>query len=194
MSESFKENQPVSEGIEIREGEPKIHIVYAYVEQHHLKPGNRIDRIKCIFSDKKIALNEVEAGDLFIDKEDFLEPLNVYERFEDLPEVIKRRVKKREISSADETLREEARVLDTIYAVVPNLESTDGNGFDFVWVLVTDQVLALEIAKGNGVAGSNAHITEVPLNTTIEGRYEPTNLNLRRDSNGEVSDELYLSR
>ncbi|MEK7639507.1 MAG: hypothetical protein AAB388_05090 [Patescibacteria group bacterium] len=195
MTESFRENNPIARGIEVKEGEPKIHEVYAYFVQYKLQPGvTRIDRIKGIYTDKKIAEKEIELEDLFDEKEDFLETLKVYERFEDLPDAVKRSVRERADDLEKNIANAESEILQNIYAIVPNLNSTDGNGYRFVWVLVTNPELATKIARGNGPAGSDALVEKIPLNVPIEGStFDPVNLNLRRDSKHQLSDELYMS-
>ncbi len=193
MENPFKDTQKNISKLETKEGEPKVHTVYAYIEigstDAHL---NRNDGVMGIYLDKEKPIEIAQAKDIFAEKEKVIVPMHVYEREEDLPESIRK-----EINEFNERRHAPMPVLENeegvVYAVMPNTDSIEGSQYDYIWALVTDPILANKIAIGNGPSGSNANVVAIPLDKSLSkssrGIYEVT---IRRDKKGGLKDELYV--
>lgn len=193
MEDPFKNPQKPKSKLEIKEGEPKVHTVYAYIKigwtDAHL---NRNDGVMGIYLDKEQPMELAHLEDMFAEEEKIIIPMHVYEREEDLPESIRKGI----ITSflyerlPMQVLEKEEGV---VYAVMPNTDSTEGSGYSYIWTLVTDPILANKMAMGNGPSGSNAEVVAIPLNKSLEksgrGMYEVT---IRRDKKGGLKDDLYV--
>ena len=172
-TEKFVELKRVS-GIEIK-GQPSIHTVYAYVKaEDNGSPWHKINEV--------IALCTEPLGNM-LGAEEVAIPFSVYEREGDLPDAIRRRIISDKGRLPMDVLNKEEGV---VYAVLPNTDTTEGRGCDFIWTLVTDPLLANKIAQGNGPSGSSAKVAVIRLNELIE-KHRP---NIRRDK-GQLSDELF---
>lgn len=165
-------------GLAIKEGEPKIHTLYAYIKaEQRMDIRHQINEV--------LALCTEPLGNM-PGAEEVPVTLHVYEREEDLPDAIRGKIRpdsNRALPVA--ALKKEEGV---VYAVLPNTDITEGAGYPFIWALVTDPLLASKIARGNGSSGGNAQVAVICLNKLIEKRP-----NIRRDG-GELSDELYVER
>ena len=190
MHESPEKNKMSESGIEIKEGEPKVHTVYAYIKKD--KIGNRLrhtEKVLAIYTKEEDARKSAELDDMFLSSEDVIIPLKVYERIEDLPDEIRDHI---QTEAPDVSTEVMGGKKDVIYAVMPNMDSTEGREQDFIWVLTTNSLLANQIARGNGLSGSNAKVIEIPLDRyPIENNSAISHVNLRRDPKGKMTDELF---
>lgn len=170
----------------MKEREPKIETAYAYIQEER---GTRtynglIDEVAALYTDKEELMNLARLNNMFATEEETFVPLHVYEKEEDLPEEIRRRIRPNYGSDKKlpmEVLQKEDGV---VYAVLPNTDSTEGAGHKFIWVLVTDPLLANKIAWGNGASGSHAEVIAIPLNKfPLNLR---TGVNIRRGAHGDL--------
>lgn len=191
METTPRNEQSVSDA-EIKESEPKIHTVYAYIRAgERSNAWNQIDGVMALFTDTKEPMALARLDNMFATEEEAIVPLHLYEREEDLPEEIRKRIRSDYGSERLLPMAILQKKEGMVYAVLPNTDSTEGGGYQFIWTLVTDPLLASRIAWGNGVSGSHAEVVGIPLNTFPLNEELRTDLNIRRGEAGKLTDELY---
>lgn len=183
------QHKPAS-SLEVKEGEPKIHTVYAYIQPREAHGGwNRTDKVLALYTNQEEPIALARMNDMFATEADVITPLHVYEREEDLPEEIRKSMRPDNGRRAPMAVLEKEK--DVVYSVLPNTESTEGSGESFIWALVTDPALANKIASGNGPSGSNAKVVALPLNKFPIAEGQAGDVVIRRDKKGGLTDELY---
>lgn len=190
MESAPKNNESGVSGNEVKENSPKIDTAYAYIQtKERIKTYDGIsDKVMALYTDKEELMNLAHPDNMFATEEETLVPLHVYESEEELPEEIRKRI---QTDTSDSHVPVETSIKEegVVYAVLPNTDSTEGRGFNFIWALVTDPVLAHKIANGNGPGGGDAEVIRIPLNKfPLDLK---TGVTIRRDVKGELTDELY---
>ncbi len=179
-SDNEKEQKKPDSFLEIKEGEPKIHTVYAYIKKAQVAQWSRIDEVMGLYTNKETPMTLAHLDNMFATEDDIVVPLHVYEREEDLPEEIRKRIRP---TKTPEIVKKEEGM---IYAILPNTDPTEGNGRLFIWALVTDPGLAYKIALGNGPSGGKAEVVAFPLNKKL-----PSEVSIRWGKDNTLTDELY---
>lgn len=143
--------------------------------------------VRAIYTNKESAIKRAHiVNQVHLKEEDFV-TFEVYDEEQELPPIIAKHISPESGSNKKLPLGVFFKELGTVYAVVPNTDCTEGNGYSFLWVLTSDPILANKLAWGNGVDGSHAHVIPFFLDTEVLS----TKVKIRRGIQGELNDELF---
>lgn len=140
--------------------------VYAYriVTRRKGCQPDLVDKIYGLYTEEGFALKEATTDSLFALEENSVVPLSVYENEEELPECVSKKIRPYMKSYLQEVLE---RSEDEVFAVLHNMDPTEGKGPSYVDVLTTDPLLANKIGHRSGPSGSHSRVIVLKLNSRL---------------------------
>lgn len=140
--------------------------VYVYRENDASKINynHPFYRVLGLYTLKEVALEANPLTDIFETEEDVLITFSVYENEWELPESVSSKIR---TSCNCVALPELKKLEEHIFAVIGNMDMTEGRGPCYIKLFTNNPLLANKIAHGSGPSGGNDCVISLPINCIL---------------------------